>query len=270
VLCKPIGQQECVICLGQDDGGKIQGAIGLWPVRKGDVALRAADAVRCVLLDDSEHPSVTIPHPTVQGVGENHTTPAPATSDLSAPVPLQLAETMRQFHVSRAQVNARLQRGGASADEKHHVKMLQQELHDRLDSYSVEDELPREALLQCESAVQGLRKSYLPREWESRCSFCGLRHSAVEKGTCKFWVKWAAEAKANAEAMANAEAKANAEAAPNAEVEATPTARPKAEAAAVATAEGAAAQEVEHAAAADEPAFTPFMPQLRKPPIDVN
>lgn len=121
VLCKPIGQQECVICLGQDDGGKIQGAIGWWPVRKGDVALRAADAVRCVLLDDSEHPSVTIPHPTVQGVGENHTTPAPATSDLSAPVPLQLAETMRQFHVSRAQVNARLQRGGASADEKHHV-----------------------------------------------------------------------------------------------------------------------------------------------------
>ena len=250
VLCKPIGQQECVICLGQDDGGKIQGAIAWWPARKGDVALRAADAVRCVLLDDSEHPPVTISHPTVQGVGENHTTPAPATSDLSAPVPLQLAESMRQFHVSRAQVNARLQRGGASADEKHHLKMLQQELHDRLDSYSMEAELPREALLQCESAVQGLRKSYLPREWESRCSFCGLRHSAVEKGTCKFWVKWAAEAKANAEAKA--------------------TARPKAEAAAMATAEAAAAQEEEHAAAADEPAFTPFMPQLRKPHIDVN
>ena len=66
-----------------------------------------------------------------------------------------LKETMRQFHVSRAQVNARLQRGGASADEKHHVKMLQQELHDRLDSYSVEAELPREALLARVPADEG-------------------------------------------------------------------------------------------------------------------
>ena len=63
---------------------------------------------------------------------------------------------------------------------------------------------------------------------------------------------------------------AGAEAGLAAVAEAKATARPKAEAAAVATAEAAAAQEEEQAAAADEPAFTPFMPQLRKPHIDVN
>ena len=124
-------------------------------------------------------------------------------------------------------------------------------------------QLPRDDLLKCESAVAGLRKTYLPREWESRCSICGLRHSAVEKGTCKFWIAWAAEAKAKAQAKAKAPVDAPAPA--------------SAPAPAPAVAETASAKDVlqeavaqEEAEEAEEPTFTPFMPQLRKHAIDVN
>ena len=50
--------------------------------------------------------------------------PMPATSNLNAPLPVQLAETVRQYQVARAQINARLQRGGASSEEKQHVRAL--------------------------------------------------------------------------------------------------------------------------------------------------
>jgi hypothetical protein len=45
-----------------------------------------------------------------------------------------------------------------------------------------------------EIAVAGLRKIYLPREWEPRCSTCGVRHAPLEGGTCKFWVQFALNA----------------------------------------------------------------------------
>ena len=187
--------EEVVMCLGQDADGKLRGAIGWWPAgaRKaaGDV-FRAADAARCVPLDDAagEYPAEAMPHPTVTGVGENNKEPGPATSDTLAPIPLQLAETTRMYHVSRAQINARMQRGGASSEEKGYTKGLLVEALERIELCSMDAELPKEDLLRCESAVQGLRKAYLRREWESRCSFCGTRHSIVEKGSCKFWVAW--------------------------------------------------------------------------------
>lgn len=51
-------------------------------------------------------------------------------------------------------------------------------------------ELPCAELSQCEAAVQGLRKSYLKREWAPRCATCGVRHEDIEFGTCKFWAAY--------------------------------------------------------------------------------
>ena len=38
-----------------------------------------------------------------------------------------------------------------------------------------DETLSVDGLQRCESAVQGLRKQYLPRSWENRCADCGLR-----------------------------------------------------------------------------------------------
>merc|ERR1719230_2316164 len=53
--------------------------------------------------------------------------------------------------------------------------------------------LPAQALSQAEAAVQGLRKTYLKRDWAPRCAKCGVRHEEIEYGTCKFWVKYKLE-----------------------------------------------------------------------------
>ena len=257
--------EEAVVCLGQDSEGKVRGAIGWWPSRvrtaSGD-ALCAANAIRALSIDDEGFPAVVMPHPTVDGVGENNKQPAPATSDILAPVPLQLSETMRQYHVGRSQVNARLQRGGASDDEKQHIRLLLNEACQRIGTYSCESELPKDDLLQCESAVQGLRKAYLAREWESRCSFCGVRHSIVEKGSCKFWIAWAETAKENSAPKLNA---------PASEPDVEPPVKPHVEpppAPSAAPADGEDGEDGEDGNAVDEAAaadtFAPFMPYLKK------
>ena len=116
----------------------------------------------------------------------------PASSDIDAPVPLQLCEAFRQYHVAKAQVHARLTRGGAGDEEKKFVKqVLLKEAYARLKECANSEELPVDHLNRTESAVQGLRKTLLSRDWESRCAVCGVRHSVVEKGTCKFWVAFA-------------------------------------------------------------------------------
>jgi len=113
---------------------------------------------------------------------------------------VQLAETVRQYQVARAQINARLQRGGASSEEKQHVRALLGEAYRGIEESFREEELAQEDLLKCESAVQGLRKNLLPREWNDRCLTCGTRHSDVERGTCKFWVAWSEKRKKRLEA----------------------------------------------------------------------
>ena len=119
--------------------------------------------------------------------------PAPSTSDTLAPIPLQLAETTRMYHVSRAQINARMQRGGASSEEKGYTRALLAEALERIELCSMDAELPKEDLLRCESAVQGLRKTLLRRPWGPRCGQCGVRYEDIEHGTCKFWCRWARE-----------------------------------------------------------------------------
>lgn len=186
---------EAVLCLGKDDAHLVYGAIGWWPAEKllkAGGPLRAADAVKVVRVDGAEYPSCMLGHPTVIGVGENHKAPVPASSDIDAPVPLQLCEAFRQYHVAKAQVHARLTRGGAGDEEKKFVKqVLLKEAYARLKECANSEELPVDHLNRTESAVQGLRKTLLSRDWESRCAVCGVRHSVVEKGTCKFWVAFA-------------------------------------------------------------------------------
>ena len=230
--------EEAVLCLGQDSDGRLRGAIGWWAAEHGPAStapLRAAAASKIAVLDDplGQYECAKISHPTVVGVGENHRAPEPYSSGLSAPMPLQLAESAREYIVARSQarlaialaglaiglalvptrtlmltlaltltltptpsqVNARLQRGGAGADEKAHVRSLLSEAFERLTLCASDDQLPEDDLMRCESAVQGLRKSYLIRDWEPRCAFCGVRHSAVEKGSCKYWQAFKATAR---------------------------------------------------------------------------
>ena len=73
------------------------------------------------------YPPMAMGHPTVSGVGEDHTRPASAASDLLAPVPLHVCEAVRLHLVAKVQVGARLQRGGASDDEKAYARLLLKE-----------------------------------------------------------------------------------------------------------------------------------------------
>ena len=49
------------------------------------------------------YPPMAMGHPTVSGVGEDHTRPASAASDLLAPVPLHVCEAVRLHLVAKAQ-----------------------------------------------------------------------------------------------------------------------------------------------------------------------
>ena len=122
--------------------------------------------------------------------------------------------------------------------------------------------VPRARDMYGESAVGGLRKMYLKRpEWDKRCLECGTRHSEVEKGTCKFWIRWMQEAK-EAETEAQEASAVNAVAEPPKPKEAAPEVEPVVEATKPAT-EVLADAKVEQ-----DPQYAPFMPHLRRKELD--
>jgi hypothetical protein len=193
--------EEVVLCLGLREDRMVCGAIGWFAagaLKATGASLRAADATRIVTLSDETHHSCGIGHSDLIVTGEECRV-TPAMSELDAPMPLQLCESVRMFLTARAQVSARLQRRGASDAEKHHVRVLFAEAYRRLVSAATAEELPLEVLNRSESAFQALRKQYLPQEWEDRCVECGCRHFGIERGSCKFWVTFKAEAAAAAE-----------------------------------------------------------------------
>ena len=302
VLAPPGGEAHesyTVVCLSQAEDHKLVGAAAFFSAaHKGGggfkAALRAADATRIVLIDGDASDAMPLGHPTVVGLGENDSTPYPASSDMTAPACVHLAEAMRLFLDGKALINARLQRGGASTDERAFVqKRLLGEAGRRLHAVcACGDAEARDysILNRVESAVGGLRKMYLKRsDWDQRCLECGTRHTEVEKGTCKFWKRWAEDAKANEEneaatatatateaAASDAASPAAAKqmvapdaAAPLATAEQAEAAKPNAEVApkpeaaepeAVAKPEAVAEPE----AASEQLSFTPFMPHLRR------
>ena len=273
-------EEVAVVCLGMDAKHVLRGAIGYWPAGTSLKAqLKAADAIRIVLLADvatastaeasaadataatpaSRHAAVKLGHPTIFGVGENNKMPTLGTQEFNGPPALHLAEAFRQYFISRAQVNARLQRGGAVEAEKAHVKSLYSKAHDWLvacaaclDSKAAsaegEEGFDGEELTSIETAVQGMRKDYLAREWAPRCVTCSMRHgpqdpSVQKNGGCDFWVDFANEAKEAAAAAAAAAVevgKAHVDPAPG------PVAAPAAEAAAGSPSQGGRVVRVEH------------------------
>ena len=246
-----------VLCLGQDANRRLRAAVAWWPAALYKNKLSAADASRVLLLDDpdgKDQPALALGHPTVIGVGDEGK-PGPASRDMQAAGVLHLAEASRLYLLAKAQVSARLQRGGASTDEKGLVKLLLREAYHRLTASSAAefdfsqvaeptDLTEPVGLNRAESALAGLRKMYLPRSWEDRCITCGTRHTMIEHGTCKFWVRWANEARER-------------EAAEKTEPAAAPAPPPKSKAPAEAKEEASAA------GAGEEVEFVPFLPKLQ-------
>jgi hypothetical protein len=214
--------ERMVLCLGQDGELRLRAAVAWWSASQwpASAPLRAADATKIVLIDDDDaegkvQPPLALGHPTVDGVGEKGA-PAPVQCDMHGAAVLHLAEGARLCLLARQQVSARLQRGGASADERELIKLLLREVHERLREcannefaftrvYEPSELAEPVGLNRCCSAAAGLRKSYLPRSWNDRCLTCGTRHSTVENGTCKYWVRFAADARER-EAAAAADA----------------------------------------------------------------
>ena len=302
VLCKEEKDDAAkggrrVICLGQDKACCVRAAAARWPAadfkKNPPAPLYAADATDLILIDDGDvdvSPSIALGHPTVVGYGEENQAPGPASRDMHGAAILHLAEGARLCLLAKSQVNARLQRGGCSAEEKALVKLLLREVNHRLllcaeeefDVSSLEksEEMKEPiGLNRCESAAAGLRKMYLKRPFDERCTTCGTRHHVVESGTCKFWVRWIAEAKereeeevkakevTDPEAAAAAKERRKAEEAKVWEEEAN--AALKAVEEAERAAEGAVKvaetlKAAEAAAKLEEPALIPFMPKLRE------
>ena len=270
-----------VVCVSQTQDHRLTGAAAFYSASHKEnggfkSALRAADALRIELVDvDTSQAALPLGHPTVVGLGENGASPYPASSDMTAPAALHVAEAYNLCQQGQRLVNARLQRGGASADEKAHAKKLLREAQRRLRATCACKASERDytVLNRVESAVGGLRKMYLKRpEWDKRCLECGTRHSEVEKGTCKFWIRWMteaeqAEAEAQAASVSSAPEQAEAEA-----KEAVPEVDPAVEAPkpAVEILGDAKVAEPARPAAAPapkaeaEPQFAPFMPHLRR------
>ena len=83
-----------------------------------------------------------------------------------------------------------------------HCKLLLEVAQGRLEACG--RELARTGALgaelgKCEAALHGLRKTLLPRSWDTRCSACGVRHKDIEIHTCKFWREWASAASVTGE-----------------------------------------------------------------------
>lgn len=262
VRSAPKEDQVLILCLSQDGKSRLKGVAAWWPTSSFDPKkpLRADDAARVLaiydLAEEAELPAADVGHVTVIGVGENNVAPTPAQGGLSGPSPLHLAECTRLALLAKQQVNARLQRAGASASEKAHIKVLLKEANARLGELASPEPLSIDALSKNESATAGLRKMYLHRDLSDRCSDCGTRHSSVESGTCKFWIKWAADARVREEAAVCVPVEAKAKSAPAAK------AAPAVEAAQVSVAAAA----VPNAAAASPESsdvIKPFMPRLR-------
>ena len=115
------GEEEAVVCLGQTAQGGLCGAIGWWPagsLSKADGPRAAATAARCVAMDDAACAAEWMQHVTVIGLGEGGSAPTPASSNVHAPPPCQLAEAVRGGLLAKRQIRARLQRGGAAEAEK--------------------------------------------------------------------------------------------------------------------------------------------------------
>ena len=114
------GEEEAVVCLGQNGQGGLCGAIGWWPVGTAvsHNPRAAATAARCVALDDEACAAEWMQHVTVIGLGENGSAPTPASNNVHAPPPCQLAEAVRGALLAKRQIRARLQRGGAAEAEK--------------------------------------------------------------------------------------------------------------------------------------------------------
>ena len=115
------GEEEAVVCLGQNAQGGLCGAIGWWPagtLSKADTPRAAATAARCVAMDDAACAAEWMQHVTVIGLGEGGSAPTPASSNVHAPPPCQLAEAVRGGLLAKRQIRARLQRGGAAGAEK--------------------------------------------------------------------------------------------------------------------------------------------------------
>lgn len=115
------GEEEVVVCLGQNGQGGLCGAIGWWPAgtfSKADGPCAAATAARSVALDDEACAAEWMQHVTVIGLGEGGSAPTPASSNVYAPPPCQLAEAVRGGLLAKRQIRARLQRGGAAEAEK--------------------------------------------------------------------------------------------------------------------------------------------------------
>ena len=283
----PAGATErLVLCLGQDGEHRLRAAAAWWPAACiGEATpMGAADASKIVLIEDTDgtaQPAIALGHPTVIGVGAEGA-PTPASHSMCASRLLHLAEGVRLHLLAKSQVSARLQRGGAATDEKALVKLFLREATHRLSvvasvdfaSSTVGDASEPVELNKCESAVAGLRKIYLPRNWAERCLECGTRHSVVESGTCKFWRRWTAEARDReaAEAAGAPEAVEAAEAAEPVKMQAEESVGMSVDGGAeahcikgdrmpAAVAEGVEVDAPK--AQADAPVFEPFMPKLR-------
>ena len=195
-------EEDSVLCVGQDDDGRLIGAWGVWPagtVSRASQAVAASAASRCWRLNDGSSTAEWMQHVTVTGLGEGGAAPVPAARNLLAPPPCHLAEAVREGLLARRQIRARLQRGGAAEAERAHCRLLLDGAQVRLEASAREAAQNVGGSLgadvgQCEAAVQGLRKTLLPRTWEPRCVECGVRHKDIEIHTCKFWREWAAAA----------------------------------------------------------------------------
>ena len=197
--------EEVLVCLGQDGEGRLRGAIGWWPagaLGRAESSPGAANALRCVRIDEAESSARWMQHVSVQGLGEGGKRPEPVGLNVHAPPACHLAEGVRLALLARRQVSARLQRGGAAEAERAHCKLLLGLAQTRLQACAreaaddeAEGELPDD-FAKCCSAVQGLRKTLLAREWNPRCVDCGVRHSGIEIHTCRFWRDWAEQARA--------------------------------------------------------------------------
>ena len=86
--------------------------------RTADAPRAAATAARCVAMDDAACAAEWMQHVTVIGLGEGGSAPTPASSNVHAPPPCQLAEAVRGGLLAKRQIRARLQRGGAAEAEK--------------------------------------------------------------------------------------------------------------------------------------------------------
>jgi len=194
-----VEEEAVALCIGQKEDGTLCGAVGWYDLgslpTSLDGALLTAEPLpaprRAATFADDSWPTCCLMHMALEGYGAGGKPVVPMGRNMIGSAAYHMAACMQQFWLAQVQNDRRMQQNHANFQEREHAHQLLDAAREHIASCAREGAADKTVnamdLTRSESAVQGLRKTFLRRPWNPRCEKCGVRHEDIEFSTCKFW-----------------------------------------------------------------------------------